>query len=270
MNTRTPFVAHGKTTKPVQPGERALDDPARPAEAAAVPAAIAIGNDGRNAASPQLTAMPFRIVPAVALQSTRAAPRRARPAADGRDPVDEIEQLRNVVAIGGRQRRDERNPVRVGENMMLRPGLAAIGRVRSRFFPPRTARRDALSTTARARSRSPRSRNSASSTVCSRFHTPARCHRPSRRQHVLPDPQPISCGSICHGIPLRRTNRMPVSTARSGIGLRPAYRRCRDRGFGRSGSMRIHKPSSTNGLVMHDPSRTVTRKYQAPDQSTRA
>ena len=31
--------------------------------------------------------------------------------------------------------RDNRNPVGVGENMMFRPGLAAIGRVRSSFFP---------------------------------------------------------------------------------------------------------------------------------------
>jgi hypothetical protein len=69
---------------------------------------------------------------------------------------------------------------------------------------------------------------------------------------VIPEPQPISCGSMFHGIPLRRTNRMPVSTARSGIGFRPAYRRWRDRRFGRRGSMRFHSSSSTNGLVMHD------------------
>ena len=30
---------------------------------------------------------------------------------------------------------------------------------------------------------------------------------------VMPDPQRSSCGSICHGIPLRSTNRMPVRHA---------------------------------------------------------
>jgi hypothetical protein len=43
------------------------------------------------------------------------------------------------MAIGAGQPRAERNPARVGENMMFRPGLAAIGRVRS-SFAPRAAR----------------------------------------------------------------------------------------------------------------------------------
>ena len=38
----------------------------------------------------------------------------------------------------------------------------------------------------------------------------------SRRQQVMPEPQPSSCGSISQGIPLRRTNRIPVRQARSG------------------------------------------------------
>jgi hypothetical protein len=42
-----------------------------------------------------------------------------------------------------------------------------------------------------------------------------------RRQHVIPDPQPSSCGSICQGMPLRRTNRMPVRHARSETRGRP-------------------------------------------------
>jgi hypothetical protein len=37
-----------------------------------------------------------------------------------------------------------------------------------------------------------------------RSHTPARCQSRKRRQHVIPDPHPSSCGSICQGIPLRR------------------------------------------------------------------
>jgi hypothetical protein len=112
------------------------------------------------------------------------------------------------VPVRRREARDNRNPVGVGKNMMFRPGLTAIGRVRSSFFPPRSARSEALSTTARARSRRPRRRNSVSKTRWSRFQTPARCHRTSRRQHVLPDPQPISFGSIFQGMPLRSTNRI--------------------------------------------------------------
>ena len=38
-----------------------------------------------------------------------------------------------------------------------------------------------------------------------------------RRQHVIPDSHPISSGSSSHWMPVRSTNRMPVSAARSGI-----------------------------------------------------
>lgn len=249
MNTRSTFIPHVEASKPMEPGERALDDPARPAESAAV-AAIAAGQHGRDAAQPQCGAMPLRVVSAVALHPARAPTRRSGAAPDRRHRIDQVQELANIVAISGRQPRDERNPVRVGKNVMFRPGLAAIGRVRSSFFPPRNARSDALSTIARARSSSPRRRNSASKTVWSRFQTPARCQRTSRRQHVEPDPQPISSGSMFQGRPLLRTNRMPVNTARSGIGLRPAYRRFRRRRFGSSGSMRFQRSSSSNGLVM--------------------
>ena len=79
--------------------------------------------------------MRLRVVRAVALDGTRL-PRRA--AAERRNRIDQGQELGDVVAIGGGQLRDERDPVCVGENMMLRPGLAAIGRVRSSFFPRAT------------------------------------------------------------------------------------------------------------------------------------
>jgi hypothetical protein len=91
-----------------------------------------------------------------------------------------------------------------------------------------------------------------SNTRCNRCQTPARCHRTSRRQHVLPEPQPISRGNMFQGIPVRSTNKIPVKTARSGIGFRPAYCRLRRRRFGSSGSIRIHKSSSTRAWLMPD------------------
>ena len=245
MNTRPTFVADGQSPKPMQPSDRPFDDPPRAPKAAAMAAAIAVRDQGHDAAVPQLGPMALRVVAAVALDDVRFPARAARAAADRGHRIDEVEQLGDIRTIRGGQRRDERNPVGVGENMMLRPGLAAIGRVRSSFFPPRMARSDALSTMARARSSRPRRRNSASSTACSRFHTPARCQRPSRRQHVMPDPQPISRGNIRQGMPLRSTKRIPVSTARSGIGARPAYCRFRGRRLGNSGSTRFHSASSS-------------------------
>jgi hypothetical protein len=86
----------------------------------------------------------------------------------------------------------------------------------------------------------------------SRRHTTARCQRTSRRQHVLPDPHPISLGSICHGIPLRKMNRIPVNAARSGTrglahGFPPAARRLR-----LQGSIRVQKASSIRRWDMRD------------------
>ena len=251
MDTGASLVAHGQAAKPMEPREGAFDDPAGPAQAAAVRRS-SLRELRRDAPLLELVAMRLRVVPAVALDELGLGRGTPGTAAQGWERVDEGQELRDVVPVRRRQDRDERNPVRVGENMVLRPGLAAIGRVRSSFFPPRTARSDALSTTARAKSSSPRRRSSVSSTVWSRFHTPARCHRTSRRQHVVPDPQPISRGSMFHGKPLRSTKIIPVSTARSGIGVRPAYRRLRGRRFGKSGSMRLQRSSSIKAFGMPD------------------
>jgi hypothetical protein len=196
--------------------------------------------------------MPLGIVSPVALHPGRLVTRRAWPSTDGRHRIDQRQQLRDVRAVGGGQRRAERYPLRVSENMMLRPGLAAIGRVRSSFFPPRSARSEALSTTARSKSSRPRRRSSARSPACTRVQTPRRCQAANRRQQVTPDPQPISLGSIFQGMPLRSTNKMPVRTARSGIGFRPAWRRFRGRRLGSKGSIRFHNSSSSNGLAMPD------------------
>ena len=251
MNARATLIAHGQTSKAMQPRQGALDDPARPPQAAPMRSA-ALRELRGNAARRQLVAMRLRIVAAVALDESRFAHGPTGAAPEGRHGIDEGQQLGDVVPVRRRQRRDERNPVRVGENMMFRPGLTAIGRVRSSFFPPRSARRDELSTTARVRSSWPRRRNALSKTMWRRFQTLARCHRTSRRQHVVPEPQPISRGSMFHGMPLRRTNRMPVSTARSGIGARPAYCRFRRRRLGSNGSIRVHKSSSINAWGMPD------------------
>jgi len=251
VNTRPPFVSYVQSPESVQPRQGALDDPACAAKTAAM-WSIPARQDRRDAALTQFRAVPLGVVAAVALHDARFATGRTGASADRRHRIDEVEQLADIVAVRRGQPRDDRNPLGVGKNVMFRPGLAAIGRVRSSFFPPRSARREALSTTARARSRSPRRRNSVSSTACNRFQTPARCQRRSRRQQVLPQPHPISVGSMFQGMPLRSTNKMPVNTARSGIGVRPAYWRCRGRRLGSRGSIRVHKSSSTRAWLIAD------------------
>jgi hypothetical protein len=77
------FIANGEATKPVEPSERALDDPAEHAKAAAVGRA-ATAEDRNNAAGGGASTMWLRIVATVALQdvgpSARGRPRRPRTA----------------------------------------------------------------------------------------------------------------------------------------------------------------------------------------------
>jgi len=251
MNTGAPFIPHAEAAKLMEPGQCALDDPARPAEATAM-RSPAFRQLRLDAAAVEGIAVRLRIIAAVALDEARLSPGAARPAADRRDRVHQRQELRDVVPVGGGQLRRKRNPLAVSENVMFRPRLTAIGRVRSSFFPPRNARMEELSAMARARSSWPRWRNSASRTACRRFHTPARCQRTRRRQHVLPDPHPISFGSICQGRPLRSTNRIPVKAARSGTRGRPIALNRRRGGVGKSGSMRRHNASSIKRWAMRD------------------
>jgi hypothetical protein len=107
--------------------------------------------------------------------------------------------------------------------------------------PAYAARTEQLSTTARDQSIRPSRASQSSTAKWMRSHTPANCQSRKRRQHVIPEPQPSSCGNICHGIPLRRTKRMPVRHARSEMRGRPPLGR--RAGIGKNGSTRSHNGS---------------------------
>jgi len=53
------------------------------------------------------------------------------------------------------------------------------------------------------------------SNSCRRGQTPASCDLCNRRQQVIPDPRPISCGRYSERIPVCNTNRIPLNTFRS-------------------------------------------------------
>ena len=243
MHIRASFVAHGKSAETMEPRNRALNDPPHDAEATAVGRAAA-REDRHDPLREQPIAMRLRIVAAIALEDAGAAARPPAPAADRGKRGDERIQLRDVIDVGGGYLRDEGDAARVGDEVMFRTRLAAIGWVRSSFFPPRTARTDALSMIVQRWSSRPRRRSSASSVSCSRCQTPVRCQRTRRRQQLLPDPHPIRCGSICQGMPDRRTNKIPVRIARSGMGVRPCRCPRRHRRAGIRGAKRSQIASS--------------------------
>lgn len=241
------FVTNLQAPKRVQPSNRAFDRPTGFTKPAAMVRADFCEHRLDATCSQALTVL-LRTVASVTLNDFRFVQRASALSSYRWNGLDKWVELGNVVAIRAGQDDRERDALRVDDEMMLAAKLAPVRGIRACFFPASMARIDELSTRARVKSTSPRRRSSARSVSCMRCHTPAFCQASSRRQQAVPEPQPISWGSKFHAIPERKTNTMPVSTARSGIGLRPAYWRLRGFRTGRSGSMSDHNSSSTSSL----------------------
>lgn len=168
------------------------------------------------------------------------------------DSIDQLLENGRVVGIGSGETECQRRAASIDYKMALRARLSAIYRVwagsKLPFFPTPMAGIDCESTEARDQSIWSARPNRPRRTWWSRSHTPASCQSRSRRQQVIPQPQPISWGSISQGIPLLRTNKIPVSAARSGTRGRPPF------GFGgsggRSGSIASHRSSGKRGLAI--------------------
>src|SRR5439155_19743845 len=242
------FLADPQSSVLVQPGDRALDVPALLAEPGAV--RCLRGGDLRlDAAAAKLTAALARVVGAVAVQLARSATRAAAAAVHGRDRVDERDHLGDVVAVAAGERDGQRRAAAAGDQVVLGAASGAVDRARAGLGAPPNARTCELSIAARDQSIRSASFSFASSSSCSRCQTPASCHSRSRRQQVIPEPQPISCGKYSHGIPVCKTNKIPVSTLRSSSRLRPGNR-CRLGTFGINGSTNPHSSSDTNGFAI--------------------
>lgn len=252
MYVGTALETHTQAAKLMQPRICALYDPTRDTQSTAM-FGTATGDHGDDTALLQGGTMRIGIVSAIALQDLGSTLRASYLARYRRNTVNQRDELSDIMVVGGRQNRVQRNALRIRDDVVLTARTTAIGWVRSSFFPAPTARIEELSTTAREKSNRSAPRSFASSTSCSRRHTPQRCHCFSRRQQVMPEPQPISLGSISQGIPDFRTNRMPLSTRLLHSGLRPVYR-LRRRFFGNSGSISAHKSSSISGCGIISPS----------------
>jgi hypothetical protein len=242
---------NSEPTKLMQPCDRSLDHPAGHTETAAM-GGTTPSDLSANAVVSQGLAMGVGIVSAIGLYYSRFAFGAADFTGDRRNRFDQRHELGDIVVIGGGENRGQRNTLRIREEVVFAARTTAIGWVRSSFFPAPTARTEELSATALEKSMCSAARNRASSTRCSRFQTPRRCQCLSRRQHVIPEPQPISLGSISQGIPDLKTNKIPVSTRRSSRGRRPVYR-LRLRFLGNNGSMCVHNSSSINGFGIRVP-----------------
>lgn len=253
----TAFVAGAKASELMQPRERAFDDPTKEAQTAAV-SRMAFAEHRFDASFAEFLPMRLGVITPVALNFLGAATRPAPFPTDRRDRVDQRQQLGEIVSMRAAQQAGQRDAAGIGDQMVLAAAFAAIRGIRSGLRPPKTARTDAESTTARDQSISSAACKRASRICRTRSHTPAASQSRSRRQQVMPLPQPISCGRSSQAMPVLSTNRIPVRARRCPIGFLPGYRNRRGFGGGSTGSMTSHNASSKIGFAILVP--PCTRK----------
>ena len=175
-------------------------------------------------------------------------PRSATGTLDGFYSVDELFENHRVVDICRAEHHTERDAPSVRNNMALRARFSFIRRILADFVAPLFAGMEAESKQARSHSIWSAWPRRSKRTWCSRSQTPASCHSRKRRQHVTPEPQPISWGNISQGMPLFSTKMMPLRAARSSTRGLPPWGL--GASGGSSGSMISHSSSVTNSLAM--------------------
>ena len=252
MDVVAAFASDAEATELMEPTDRAFDDPTIDSQSTAM-RCPAFGKDWPNSSPSQLPTMRLRVVGAVSLNAIRPSTRPAPLSLHGWNGVDQRHQLSHIMPIGTGQRCGQRNAIGVRDQVMLAAGFTAIRWIGSRFFPPCIARTDEESTIARdqsMRSASARWFNRTSWTFC---QTPACCQAYSRRQAVIPDPQPSSCGKYSQGRPVFSTNKIAQSALRLSMGFRPGYRLRRFLGDGSNGPISSHNLSSKTGFAMTAP-----------------
>lgn len=197
MDVVASLPADAETSEAVEPGDRALDNPAMNSEARTVGDAAA-GDDGFDALSPDQAAVFVVVVAAVTEEDVGPSTWPSHESRDRRDLGEQRHQLGDVVAVSAGQRHRERDALAVDEDVVLAARPCAVDRAGTAFGPRRAARTWEESITARDQSSWFAARSLASSTTWSRSQTPASFQAASRRQHVMPEPKPSSCGRYSH------------------------------------------------------------------------
>ena len=246
MDVGSAFVAGSQPPELAEPRESAFHHPSVPTKPCA--ALDASSSDaGLDVAAGQSATATTMIISLVGVEFAGPSPGWSPGLPDRRDGIDHILQHDAVVDVGSRQRESERDALCVREDVPLGARLATICRVGTCRRAPLLAATEALSRAARLKSMALRRPRRSSSTRWSLSQTPACCQSRKRRQHVMPEPQPISWGSISQGMPERSTNKMPVRAARSGTRGRPPF------GLGgsggSSGSITAQRSSGRRGLA---------------------
>jgi hypothetical protein len=253
MNVGPLLITNSQPPVLMQPRQSALDYPASLAQATPM-ISPSLPDHRFDQPLSQLTVMSLRMIRRVSLKNFWPFPGPTPLPTDGRYGIHQRQHLRHVVAVRLRDMDRKGNPLSFGNDVVFRPLFTAVRRVRPRFGPPKVARTEELSITARLKSILLLPRNLLNNTLWMASHTPAFCQACKYRQQLIPLPHPSSWGSISQGMPLFSTKRMPVMARRGSIGFRPGY--FFRRGLGGGSTLRIssQSPSGINPSIFTLPS----------------
>ena len=123
--------------------------------------------------------------------------------------------IMDVVPIGATDQHHQRNTPGVYDDVSLGAKLASVRGVGPCFLAPRGLGTEEPSMLARLQSIWSCSRKRVSMAWCNCSQTPAAFQSRRRRQQVMPLPYPSDWGSSCQGMPVCRTNKMPLRAASS-------------------------------------------------------
>jgi hypothetical protein len=265
MDICSSFVTKAKATKLMNPRQRTLDNPSGHSESATA-FRIASGQQRYDTTTTQGFPMGLRIISPIALNNVRTLTRTSTFTRYRWNGINQGQQLGDIMTICSAQANSEWNAFRICDRVMFRAIFTPICGVWADFRPPKMARTEALSITARDQSICSAAWSWFNKIRWSLSHTPAFCQSRNRRQQVIPLPHPISLGRSSQGIPVLRTKRIPVKALRLGIGGRPPF----GRGFGdgSNGPMISQNSSVSKGLAIIVSSMTANNVHKYMNHRT--
>jgi hypothetical protein len=154
VNVRPFFIAHAEPPELIQPCEGSFHHPAPSPQSAAV-FGVALCKKRNDASVTQTLPDRLGVIATVATHAIRSATRTTSFSLESWDGVNQRECLLRIITIGPGELDGQRNSVSVANHMTLAAELGPIGRITARLLPPKTARIELPSTTARDQSISP-------------------------------------------------------------------------------------------------------------------
>jgi len=215
------LVAQAQTAMMIKPRQAAFHYPPRLAQTRSMRVVLGPGQLRPDAACPRGTDVLVPPIRPIALEDSGAV---SWAATGPLDRCNRVEQFYGDLAVGNvgwRCHQCQWQPAGIDDQMAFYALFAAICGVWPRVSPPKTARTEALSMTARERSTPPSLPKVLSTRCQTAGQTPVRAHWRNRRQQVAPSPQPSSAGRSFQAQPVRNTKTMPMRHLRSGTRGRP-------------------------------------------------